>query len=74
MSAPVASGLTYDDLSDLPQDDGLRRELTDGRYVDVYRRGGDGHYGAPTTLGRGEVLTCLAAPGFELLVDRALGG
>ena len=30
MSVPVASGLTYDDLWELPQDDGLRRELMDG--------------------------------------------
>ena len=30
MSVPVASGLTYDDLWDFPQDDGLRRELIDG--------------------------------------------
>ena len=30
MSVPVASGLTYDDLWELPQDDGLRRELIDG--------------------------------------------
>ena len=30
MSAPVMSGLTYDDLADLPQDDHLRRELIDG--------------------------------------------
>jgi Uma2 family endonuclease len=181
MSVPVATGLTYDDLWELPQDDGLRRELIDGelfvtpspvrrhqrtvmriaaallahadehggevqpapadvrfsertvvqpdivfvgpervaqltddRYVDlapdllvevsspatrrldlikkralyeregvaeywfvdleedvvdVYRLGLDGHYGAPTTLQRGEVLTCLAAPRFELTVD-----
>lgn len=55
-------------------------QLTDERYVDldadvvdVYRLDDDGHYGAPTTLGRGEVLSCLAAPGFELDVDRALG-
>ncbi|HSK21848.1 MAG TPA: Uma2 family endonuclease [Egicoccus sp.] len=45
----------------------------DADVVDVYRLDPDGHYGAPTTLGRGEVLTCLAAPGFELDVDRALG-
>ena len=30
MSVPVQTGLTYDDLWDLPQDDGLRRELIDG--------------------------------------------
>ncbi len=30
MSAPVMSGLTYDDLADFPQDDHLRRELIDG--------------------------------------------
>jgi Uma2 family endonuclease len=30
VSVPVASGLTYDDLWELPQDDGLRRELIDG--------------------------------------------
>ena len=30
MSAPVMSGLTYDDLAELPQDDHLRRELIDG--------------------------------------------
>ena len=27
---PTATGLTYDDLADLPQDDHLRRELIDG--------------------------------------------
>ena len=30
MSAPVATGLTYDDLASFPQDDHLRRELIDG--------------------------------------------
>ena len=30
MSAPVATGLTYDDLASFPQDDRLRRELIDG--------------------------------------------
>lgn len=30
MSVPTATGLTYDDLAQLPQDDGLRRELIDG--------------------------------------------
>ena len=30
MSVPTATGLTYDDLADLPQDDHLRRELIDG--------------------------------------------
>lgn len=30
MSLPTATGLTYDDLWDLPQDDNLRRELIDG--------------------------------------------
>ena len=30
MSVPVSSGLVYDDLWELPQDDGLRRELIDG--------------------------------------------
>ncbi len=30
MSVPTATGLTYDDLWDLPQDDNLRRELIDG--------------------------------------------
>jgi Uma2 family endonuclease len=184
MSVPVASGLTYDDLWELPQDDGLRRELIDGELfvspspvrkhqravvriaaallahvdehggevqpapadvyfsertvvepdvvyvgaaridqltderfvdvapdllvevsspatrrldlikkwalyeregvaeywfvdleedvVDVYRLGADGHYGAPTTLQRGDVLTCLAAPRLELTVDEVV--
>jgi Uma2 family endonuclease len=30
VSVPTATGLTYDDLAQLPQDDGLRRELIDG--------------------------------------------
>ena len=30
MSVPTATGLSYDDLADLPQDDHLRRELIDG--------------------------------------------
>ena len=30
VSVPTATGLTYDDLADLPQDDHLRRELIDG--------------------------------------------
>ncbi|MEX1164049.1 MAG: Uma2 family endonuclease [Nitriliruptor sp.] len=30
MSVPTATGLTYDDLQPMPQDDGLRRELIDG--------------------------------------------
>ncbi|MEX1178477.1 MAG: Uma2 family endonuclease [Nitriliruptor sp.] len=30
MSVPTMTGLTYDDLVQLPQDDGLRRELIDG--------------------------------------------
>ena len=30
MSVPTATGLTYDDLAELPQDDHLRRELIDG--------------------------------------------
>lgn len=30
MSVPTATGLTYDDLAQLPQDDGFRRELIDG--------------------------------------------
>ncbi len=30
MSVPTATGLTYDDLALLPQDDGFRRELIDG--------------------------------------------
>ena len=184
MSVPVATGLTYDDLWELPQDDGLRRELIDGelyvspspvrrhqravmaisarlytyvqehggevlpapadvvfspstvvepdvvyvaarrvadltdeRFVDIapdlvvevsspstrrldlikkrglYEREGveeywfvdldddqvdvhrldkDGHYGPPTSLGVGDVLTCLAAPGLQLPVDQAL--
>lgn len=69
MSVPVQSGLTYDDLWAFPH---WFVDL-DADVVDVYRLGDDGHYGAPTTLGRDEVLTCLAAPGFELTVDRALG-
>ena len=40
--------------------------------VDVYRLGEHGRYGAPATLGDGEVLTCLAAPGLELPVVEVL--
>jgi hypothetical protein len=30
VSVPTATGPTYEDLAQLPQDDGLRRELIDG--------------------------------------------
>lgn len=40
--------------------------------VDVHRLDGAGHFPAPTTLATGEVLTCLAAPGFELPVADVL--
>jgi Uma2 family endonuclease len=40
--------------------------------VDVYRLDETGHYGTPVTLSAGEVLTCLAAPGFELPVADVL--
>lgn len=34
--------------------------------VDVHRLARTGHYGQPTSLGPGDLLTCLAAPGLEL--------
>ena len=40
--------------------------------VDVHRLDGAGRYGQPRSLGAGEQLTCLAAPGFELSVAEAL--
>ena len=40
--------------------------------VDVHRLDGAGRYGQPQSLGVGELLTCLAAPGFELSVAEAL--
>ena len=44
----------------------------DAEVVDVYRLDTSGHYGDVLTLEEGEVLTCLAAPGLELAVSRAL--
>jgi Uma2 family endonuclease len=40
--------------------------------VDVHRLDPSGHYGQPRSLGEGDTLTCLAAPGFALSVDEAL--
>ena len=40
--------------------------------VDVHRLAAEGHYGAPSTLGADDVLTCLAAPGVELAVRDVL--
>ncbi len=40
--------------------------------IDVHRLDAAGVYGMPQSLGEGDVLTCLAAPGFELSVDAAL--
>ena len=40
--------------------------------VDVHRLDASGHYGQPTSLGVGDTLSCLAAPGFELSVAQAL--
>jgi len=40
--------------------------------VDVHRLNAAGVYGMPASLGEGDVLTCLAAPGFELSVTTAL--
>ena len=40
--------------------------------IDVHRLDGSGWYGQPQTLGAGEMLTCVAAPGFELSVAEAL--
>lgn len=40
--------------------------------VDVHRLDDTGHYGQPASLGVGDTLTCLAAPGFTLPVDEAL--
>ena len=40
--------------------------------VDVHRLDDTGHYGQPTSLGIGAMLTCLAAPGLSLPVDEAL--
>ena len=44
----------------------------DADRVDVYRLDGKGRYGLPATLGPGEALTCLAAPGLALTVAEAL--
>jgi hypothetical protein len=59
VSIPVDTGLTYDDLASLSADD-------------VHRLDEAGHHPAPTTLATGHVLTCLAAPGFELPVTDVL--
>lgn len=40
--------------------------------IDVHRLNEAGVYGMPVSLGDGEMLTCLAAPGFELSVAAAL--
>ena len=40
--------------------------------VDVHRLEDAGWYGQPRSLGEGDTLTCLAAPGFELPVAEAL--
>jgi len=40
--------------------------------VDVHRLDGSGRYGQPQSLGEGEALTCVAAPGFALSVGEAL--
>jgi Uma2 family endonuclease len=37
--------------------------------IDVYRLDASGRYGEPTSLGAGDTLTCVAAPGFEARVD-----
>jgi Uma2 family endonuclease len=44
----------------------------DADVIDVYRLDDTGHYGEPATLAMGDVLTCLAAPGFELPVADVL--
>lgn len=44
----------------------------DADRVDVYRLDANGRYGLPATLGPGEDLTCLAAPGLALSVAEAL--
>jgi len=40
--------------------------------VDVHRLDDAGRYGQPRSVGEGDTLTCLAAPGFELSVAEAL--
>ena len=40
--------------------------------IDVHRLNPAGSYGMPQSLGEGDVLSCLAAPGFELSVSAAL--
>jgi Uma2 family endonuclease len=40
--------------------------------IDVYRLDDTRHYGSPVTLGVGDELTCLAAPGFALAVADVL--
>jgi Uma2 family endonuclease len=40
----------------------------EARQVDVHRLDDTGHYGTPASLGPGEQLTCLAAPGLRLSV------
>ncbi len=44
----------------------------DADQVDVHRLDADGRYGAPTSLGPGDQLTCLAAPGLAILVADVL--
>jgi Uma2 family endonuclease len=40
--------------------------------VDVHRLDATGHYGAPSSAGAGETLTCLAAPGLAFPVTTIL--
>jgi Uma2 family endonuclease len=40
--------------------------------IDVHRLDDSGHYGQPESLGEGDTLTCLSAPGFTLSVGEAL--
>jgi Uma2 family endonuclease len=40
--------------------------------IDVHRLDDSGHYGQPESLGEGDTLTCLTAPGFSLPVGEAL--
>ena len=41
--------------------------------IEVFRRGDDGRYQAPTLLGRGDTLISAVVPGLELAVDAILG-
>jgi len=44
----------------------------DADQVDVHRLDDSGAYGTPTSLGRADALTCMAAPSFELPVGDVL--